>query len=401
MNFIHVTRALRYGLWWSAVMLDGFLSANRNEEKVAPYTLPDPLQVSQETRMSDSEMWENKRRTLLDLFSEHLYGAIPESSPEINFKLDTSVSALNGIASKKEITLFLTSDTKGPNAHLVLFTPSGKGPYPVILGYNLEGNHTVLRDASISRYAVWSKKISGCSFIPSEGTRGKREERWPVEDILSRGYALATLYYGDVEPDYPNASSGIRAVFPEFQKQEDNFSAIGAWAWGLSRVMDYLSTNADIDATRVSLFGFSRVGKAVLLAAARDRRFAGVIAVSSGKGGAALSRRTFGETLRAMTTKYPHWFSKKFASYAGRENELPVDQHELLALIAPRPVLVSSADKDWWSDPTGEKEAVDAARKVYALYKKENNLKHVLHHGKHEVTRDKWNDYFAFLGKNL
>ena len=402
MNLPHMLRALRYGLRWSSIMLGGFLSANRTEEHVAPYTLPDLLQDEQGKRISDTKAWEEKRKhALLKLFSDYVYGVIPEPPSGIDFQIENRAPALNGLALKKEITLFLISGKKGLHARLLLLIPRGEGPHPVILGYNLEGNHTVHRDLGVAKHAVWSKKIPGYSFIPSEKTRGRRAERWPVEKILSRGYAVATLYYGDIEPDYPGASSGIRGKYPELQNRDNNFSALGAWAWGLSRVMDYLARDPDIDASRAALFGFSRAGKAALLAAARDSRFAAVIAAASGKGGAALSRRAFGETIRAMTAKYPHWFSKKLASYADRANELPVDQHMLLALIAPRPLLVSAAAGDWWSDPKGAEAALSAARAAYALYGKEDAAAFYLHKGKHAVTPAEWETYLNFFDRNL
>lgn len=404
MNLLHFFKGFLHGIRWSAVMMSAFLSSNREEKRVRPYDLP-PTMINHSGReVGTIDAWRARRQEISALFSEHVYGVIPDNEPALPSRVESESPFLHD-ALKKEITLFLTKDTNGPRAHLLLITPQGEGPHPVILGYNLEGNHTIHSSPAILKHLVWSKRIPGYSFISSDTTRGRRAERWPVEKILSRGYALATLYYGDIEPDYPNAVSGIRAAYPNLQNREDNFSAVGAWAWGLSRVMDYFEaekTHHSIDVRHVALFGFSRAGKAALLTAARDGRFAGAIAASSGKGGASLSRRNFGETLRAMTKKYPHWFSKKFASYAGREDELPIDQHMLLSLIAPRPLLISAAARDWWSDPKGAEAAVNAARAdTSALYGKEDTAAFYSHEGKHDVTTKEWEAYLDFLDTNL
>lgn len=404
MNPLRLFEAVLHGIRWSAIMVSAVLSSNREEKKVRPYDLP-PTMINHSGRDVETiDAWRARRQEISALFSEHVYGVIPDNEPALTSRVESESPFLHG-ALKKEITLFLTKDINGPRAHLLLITPQGEGPHPVILGYNLEGNHTIHPDPAIEKYPVWSKRIPGYAFVPPESARGRRSGRWPVEEILSRGYALATLYYGDIEPDYPDAVSGVRAEYPKLQNRNDNFSAIGAWAWGLSRVMDYFEaeeTHQYIDVRRVALFGFSRAGKAALLAAARDERFAAVIAASSGKGGASLSRRNFGETLRAMTKKYPHWFSKKFASYAGREDELPVDQHMLLSLIAPRPLLISAAAGDWWSDPKGAEAAVNAARAdTSALYGKKDTAAFYLHEGKHDVTPEEWEMYLDFLDTNL
>jgi hypothetical protein len=401
-------------------------AANYDEAKVAAYTLPDPLVFLNGAKVRNAAAWrEHRRAEILGLFEQHVYGRSPGRPRTMLFEM-TSLDrqALGGQAIRKEVSIWFNDRKEGPRMDLLLYVPNaGTKPAPAFLGLNFEGNHAVHRDPGIALSKQWMRESRGNDVVDhraTEAARGSESSRWPVEKILARGYALATAYYGDLEPDFPEGwKQGVRStVFataePPIPPEESG--AIGAWAWGLSRALDYLETDGDVDARRVAVMGHSRLGKTALWAGAQDERFAIVISNDSGEGGAALARRWFGETVERINTSFPHWLCARFKTYNTRVDVLPVDQHLLIALMAPRPVYVASAAEDLWADPLGEFLSAKHAEPVYRLFGKAGlgvamppamnqpvgqSIGYHLRSGKHDVTDYDWEQYLDFAGRHL
>jgi hypothetical protein len=283
------------------------------------------------------------------------------------------------------------------------------------MGYNFSGNHTITTDKNVllgNRW-VYYKAKGAVNNRATEASRGADTASWQLSTILANGFAVATAYYGDLEPDTSTGfTTGIRSTLKEVLNiQPNEWCAMGAWAWGLSRIVDYLQTDKNIDARKIALIGHSRLGKATLWAGASDPRIALVVSNESGEGGAALSRRWYGETVQIITAHFPHWFAAKYKTYGDNVNALPVDAHMLLSLIAPRPLYVASAVEDTWSDPKGEFLSAREAGKVYALYGKKGidtdslpalhqpvgkTVRYHIRAGRHAVTLYDWQQYLQF-----
>ncbi len=392
--------------------------ANYDESKVGQYKLPDPLRMESGEPVKDAKMWREKRRPeILHLFETHMFGRSPGEPANLSFeKTSEDKNALGGTATRREIAIYLTKDHSGPRLDLLLYVPNAAtGPVPAFLGLNFEGNQTVNSDPGIS-----TKKHIKNATSSVELPRGNQSTRWQVEKLIGRGYALATMYYGDIDPDFDDGfQNGVHPFFyksGQTRPAADEWGSIGAWAWGLSRALDYLETDKDINAKKVAVIGHSRLGKTSLWAGAQDERFAIVISNDSGCGGAALSRRDFGETTKIINTSFPHWFCANYKKYNDNESSCPVDQHELIALSAPRPVYVASAAEDLWADPKGEFLGAKNAEPVYKLLGKEglpsDSMPEVNHPamgtigyhvrtGKHDVTEYDWEQYLKFADKHF
>lgn len=395
---------------------------NYDESKVPDYTLPDPLK-DEDAQAVDAKTWrESRREEILNLFKTHVYGVQPPAPENLKWEVyESSDDALGGKAIRKQVAVYFAGEKAGPKMDILLYIPKGlPKPAPAFVGLNFRGNHSVHSDPAITLNPNWMRPGTGIvNNRATEEARGTSADRWAIEEIIDRGFALATIYYGDIDPDkHDEFKNGVHALHPELQNRGDNFTSIGAWAWGLSRAMDYFEHDQDIDQQRVAVIGHSRLGKTALWAGATDTRFAMVVSNNSGCGGAALARRRFGETVKRINTSFPHWFCENHKKYNDNEDELPVDQHELIALIAPRLVYVASASEDRWADPRGEFLSAKHGSRVYDLLGRQgipadaewpSPGEHIhteavgyhLRDGKHTVTDFDWKRYLDFAAKRM
>jgi hypothetical protein len=396
-----------------------------NEGRKLAIRLPNPLTALDGERITRPEQWALRRAEILDLFADHMYGRTPSRQISIFRKeiLNPDTEVFNGNGIRREVRLWLGDENSHSYLDVLLYFPGYQnGPAPFFVGLNFNGNHSVQADPAIHLSESWfaDKGVNGGGNKATEAMRGIEASRWPIERILSRGYGVATAYYGDLDPDFDDGfQNGIHPLFylpGQNHPADHEWGAIGAWAWGLSRIMDYLDEEEMADSSRVAVVGHSRLGKAAMWAGAQDIRFNLTISNNSGCGGASLSRHRFGESVRAINETFPHWFCKNFKQFNDREDDLPVDQHMLVALTAPRPIYIASAQEDQWADPLGEFLSAYHAAPVYRLLGtdglaadelpelEEPVLSRIGYHirrGPHDVTNFDWDCFMDFADLHL
>ncbi len=355
------------------------------------YTLPDPLTAADGTAITTKENWAGRRRAeVLELFRANVFGRVPDTPAEIRREIvEENRAALDGAATLRRIRFTVAYGTNSVVFHAVLFVPN-RPPKPVPVFLLICNRGAEILDPA----------------------QGNTNEFWSVRDILARGYATAAFQVGEVDPDDPKGyANGVRALLDRGPRGPDAWGSLGAWAWAASRIVDHLETDADIAKNRIAVIGHSRGGKTALWAAAQDERVALVCVNESGCGGANLLRRRFEgrESVARITRAFPHWFAPKFATFAHREDDLPLDHHMLVALVAPRTVHVGSAASDRWADPRGEFLGLVHAAPVYALFGKPglgaadlppigrpvrgDGMAYHIRAGGHNLTREDWRAY--------
>jgi len=393
------------------------IPVNYDEAQVGTFTLPDPLVLANGQPVHDANTWNKKRRPeIVHLFEENEYGRSPGRPKDLSFDVfDKGTSALDGKAIRRQVTIYFSANKSGPKMDLLLYLPANAPKrVPVFLNISFTANSSAVADPGIRPGEVWGRdKKRGPA--PTTNALGKLNPT----PFLEQGIGVATVYYGDIEPDFQGGlSNSVRSLYlkpGQSDPGENEWGAIAAWGWGLSRALDYLETDRGVDAKRVAIFGISRLGKTVMWAGARDTRFKVVIASCSGEGGAALSRRNYGETIAHLTApaRYPYWFATNYQKYNNHVDQFPIDAHMLIALIAPRAVLLQTGDQDGWSDPKGEYVAAVAASPVFRLLGKQaldqqqqppaagqpilNTLGYLMHAGGHGTVPADWDVFVKFL----
>lgn len=382
---------------------------------------PDPLTLRSGQRVQTRDEWFRKRKPELQaLFRHYMYGDSPTTPDRIEAKtLYENPKAFGGKVTLRETSLEIHGPVK-TTIHLLTAVPNhrqGQGPVPAFVGPNFCGNHALVPDQGVRIPSVWiyPKYPGVVDNRATEAGRNGQADVWPIEKITDRGYALATFYAGDVATDQAPSIQRVRELHGE-SSQAGNVGMIAAWAWGVSRAVDHLIKQPEIDAKRIAVVGHSRMGKTALVAAAFDDRIALAIPHQAGCGGTAPSRGKIGESVQRINSSFPHWFNDRFKQFGERPDRLPFDQHELVALVAPRPVLFTNAEEDQWANPSGQFDVLKAASPVYQFLglkglqadamPKTGSLLHGdlgywIRPGKHSMTPDDWTIFLEFTDRHF
>lgn len=380
--------------------------------------LPDPLKQMDGDVVDTIEKWQSKRvPELRDLFEHYMYGVIPPGPKEPRFALvREDPLCFGGKATLRETTIIL-GPPGAPDMHVLEVRPNNKEhPVPVFVGLNFGGIHTLLDDPKITLTPRWiPARLAGPTEKASDEKRGSAKEQWSLEQTIDRGYAVVTCYAGDIDPDKPDPTDGIEPFFTSADG-DDHWGTIAMWAWGMMRLVDYVQTRQPLDDSKIIAFGHSRMGKTALVAAAFDPRIDIAIPHQAGCGGTSPSRGIVGESVAKINTSFPHWFCRRFKLFNNAVDRLPFDQHELIALCAPRPVLLSNAVEDQWANPDGQFEMLVAASPVYKLFGEEvttmkdkppvgtllpKKLGYYIREGKHSTTPGDWKIFCDYADAQL
>jgi hypothetical protein len=352
------------------------IPVNYTEANVGSYVLPDPLVLANGQKVRDAETWYQKRRPeIVKLFEENQYGRSPGRPVDMSFDVfDKGTLVFQEKAIRRQVTIYFSKDKSKPKMDLLIYLPANTDkPSPMLLNISFTANSLTVNDPGVKEGEIWNRQKKRV-----QASNGRRFGSLNVMQFLEKGFGISTVYYGDIDPDFEGGLPyGVRSLYlksGQTERAPDDWGAIGAWSWGLSRALDYFETDDSVDAKRVAIMGVSRLGKTVLWTGAIDARFAMVIDICSGEGGSALSRRNYGETIAHLVepSRYPYWFCPNYQKYGDHVDQFPVDAHMLLALIAPRPVLLVTGNKDKWADPKGTFLSTVAAGPVYDLLGKQS-----------------------------
>ena len=389
--------------------------SNYNESVIPAYTLPDPLVMFDGRTVKTAADWKARRAEILKTYEEDIYGRVPANAPKVRWEVaSTDPNARAGAVLRRLVGTIGTA-ADGPKINLNIYTPAGAArPVPVILLVNFGGGPARGAGPGAAPGAAAGQAAAG----PGRGNAAPGEPPVAAE-ILARGWGYATVGYTDIQPDRANTFTegviGTTLAPGQTKPAPGDWGTISAWAWGISRIIDYFETDRSIDAKRVAVQGFSRLGKTVLWASAMDERIAAVFSGCAGEMGSSLARRDFGETVDDMAQNF-HWqFNSRFQQWVGRWNDMPVDAHMLIALSAPRPVFITGGTTDQWSDPKGEFLAQVAASPVYQLLGAKGigatelppvdttlatgDLGWHYHTGGHMLTVEEWKAFLVFMDR--
>lgn len=328
-----------------------------DESLIPHYDLPELLVSAEGDPIETAEEWMTIRRPqILSLFSNLVYGRVPKAAHPVEIEFDVvkiDREFMGGKATRKDVAIRFSNQNGEAEMLVLVFVPNdASGPVPAFMKHSFNSTH-------------------GDDFDAHPEREGRFRNGWPIGEFFERGYGFVAVYQQDLVGH--NEVSFLDSIHRLFYRDGQSFPKANEWgvlsavAWGAMRAMDYLETDGDIDAGRVAIMGHSKMGKATLWTAAQDQSFALAVSAQSGCAGAALWRRSSGETLEKMVTRFPYWLCRNAWKFVNNEDDLPVDQHMLLALIAPRPVYVASAVDDTWADPRGEYLSAYHASEVYEL----------------------------------